>query len=98
MDSRKPLRPNYRNKGMKKVLEETIAPQRNYATTAGIRIGQTFAMKGSEVSLTVKKTGLDVVRSRVDDIRKETRWERQVHRTSVNALCQLHEHYVDGKR
>ena len=38
MDSRKPLRPNFRKGGMKKVLEEELAARSNYATTAGIRV------------------------------------------------------------
>ena len=33
MDSRKPLRPNFRKGGMKKVLEEELAARCNYATT-----------------------------------------------------------------
>ena len=43
---------------MKKVLEETAAPQRIYATTTGKRVGETPGVKGSfwlEVLETVEK-------------------------------------------
>ena len=47
IDSRKPLQPNFRKGGMKKVLEEEIAAQRNYATTAGICVEESFGAKTS---------------------------------------------------
>ena len=47
MDSRKPLRPNFRKGGMKKVLEEEMAAKNNYATTAGIRVGESAGAKTS---------------------------------------------------
>ena len=57
-------------------------------------------MKGSfwpEVLETTEKTGLDVVRSRADDI--QTGWEYPVDRTSVNPLChELHDVNVDERR
>ena len=34
MDSQKPLRPNFRKGGMKKVLEEELTARSNYMTTA----------------------------------------------------------------
>ena len=37
MDTRKPLRPNFRKGGMKKVLEEEIEVKINYVTTAEMR-------------------------------------------------------------
>ena len=45
-----------------------------------------------------EKTELDTVRNTADDIQKVTGWECPVDRTSVNALCQLHEIYIDEKR
>ena len=62
MDSRKPLRPNFQNGGMKKVPKEAAAPKRSYVTTAGI--GETPGVKGSfrpKVLKTVEKIGLDTV-------------------------------------
>ena len=32
---------------MKKVLEETVTPQRSYTTTANIRVGESSGVKGS---------------------------------------------------
>ena len=75
------------------MLEETMASQRSYATTAWIRVGESSGVKGSfwpEVLVTAEKSGLDMVHSQADDIRKATRWECLVDRTSMNCLCQLH--------
>ena len=47
IDSRKPVLPNFRKCGMKKVLEEELAAKRNYATIAGIRVGETSRAKAS---------------------------------------------------
>ena len=47
MDSRKPLGPNFRKGGMKKVLEEEITVKRNYATTTRIRVGESSRAKAS---------------------------------------------------
>ena len=101
MDSHKPLRPNFRNGGMKKELEETVTPQRNYATTVGIRVGEGSGVKGTfwpEIIDAAETSVTDVVRSQADDIRKPTRWEWPVDHTSVDALCQLHEVYIEEKR
>ena len=48
MDSRKPLRSNFRKGSMKKVLEEEIAAKGNYATTVGICVGES---SGAKISL-----------------------------------------------
>ena len=47
MDSRKPLRPNYRNGGMNKEVKVTTTPQRNFVVTTGIRVGESSRVKGS---------------------------------------------------
>ena len=47
MDSLKPLRPNFKKGGMKKVLEEEMKTKNNYATTVGIRVGETSRAKAS---------------------------------------------------
>ena len=47
MDSWKPLRPNFRKGGMKKVLEEEIAAKSNYVTTVGIHVDDTSRAKAS---------------------------------------------------
>ena len=47
MDSQKPLRPNFRKGGMKKVLEEEIAANHNYVITAGIGVSESFGAKTS---------------------------------------------------
>ena len=46
----------------------------------------------------MEKNELDTVKGKADDIHKEIGWKCPVDRTSVNALCQLHEVYVDEKR
>ena len=100
MESRKPLRPNFRKGGMKKVLEEETTA-RNYAMAAGIRVGEKSEPKTSfwpGVLETMEMSGVEEVRSKADDVRKATGWECPVDRSSVHALCQLHEVYVDKKR
>ena len=47
MDSRKPLRPNFRKGDMKKVLEKEIAAKSNYVKTAGIHVGESSGAKAS---------------------------------------------------
>ena len=47
MDSWKPLRPNFRKGGMKKVLEDELAARSNYATTAGVRVGESSGARKS---------------------------------------------------
>jgi hypothetical protein len=101
MDSRKPLRPNFRKGGMKKVLEEEIAAKNNYATTVVIRVGESAEVKTSfwPVALEItEKIDSNEIRSTADGIREATGWECPVDKNSVYALCQLHEVYVDGKR
>ena len=101
MDSRKPLRPNFRKGGMKKILEEEISAKNNYATTAGIRVGESSGTQASfwpEVLEISKRADHDEVRSAAECIREATGWECPVDKNSVHALCQLHEVYVDEKR
>jgi hypothetical protein len=47
MDSWKPLRPNFRKGDLKKVLEEEVTAKGNYATTAGISVGESSGAKAS---------------------------------------------------
>ena len=71
MDSRKPLRPNFRKGGMKKVLEEATTAKRNYATTAGIRVGESSGAKASfwlEVVEIPEKTDSNEIQSTVESI------------------------------
>ena len=78
-----------------------MTPQRNYITTTKIRVGESSSVKGSfwpEVLETAEKFELDMVHSQDDDICKATGWECPVDWRSVNALCQLHEVYVEEKR
>ena len=70
----------------------TTTPQRNFAVTAEIRVGQSSGVKGSfwpAIVRTTENPKPNGVQSRVDDIRKAT--ERE-------CLCQLHEVYVEEKR
>jgi hypothetical protein len=86
---------------MRKVLEEEIAAKNNYATTAGIRVGESARAKTSfwPVMLkSTKKTDTNEMRSTAEGIREAMGWECPVDKNSVYALCQLHELYVDGKR
>jgi hypothetical protein len=45
MDTRKPLRTNYRKGGMKKVLEEEMAAKNDYVAIVGIRIRESAEVK-----------------------------------------------------
>ena len=79
---------------MKNVLEEDATAERNYETDPGIPIGQMSGRVFSfwpEMLDTAEKTGSD-------EIQEAARWECSVDRTSVNALCQLHEVYIEEKR
>ena len=101
MDSRKLLRPNYRNGGMKKEVEATTTPQRIFEVTAGIRVGETSGVKGSfwpAIVRTAENPEPNGVQSRADDIRKAMGWECPVDCATIDALCQLHEVYVEEKR
>ena len=101
MDSRKPLRPNFRKGGMKKVLEEELAARSNYATTAGICVGESSGAKASfwpEVLENTEKTDSNEIRNTAEGVREATGWECPVDKNSIYALCQLHEVYVDEKR
>ena len=69
MDSRKPLRPNFRKGGMKKILEEEIAVKSNYATTAEICVGESFGAKTSfepELLENPERTDSNEIRSTAD--------------------------------
>ena len=86
---------------MKKVLEEKLPVRSNYATTAGIRVGESSGAKVSfwpEVLENPEKTDSNKIRSTAEGIREATGWECLVDKNSVHALCQLHEVYVDEKR
>ena len=101
MDSCKPLRPNYRKGGMKKEIEATTAPQRNFAISAGIRVGEMTKVKGRfwpEIRKAAENLGPNGVQSQSHEICKATGWEFPVDRASIDALCQLHEVYVEEKR
>ena len=85
---------------MKKVLEEEIAAKRNYTTTVGIRVGESFGAKvsfWSEVLENPEKTDSNEIQSTVECIRKAMGWECPIDKNSVHALGQLHEVYVDEK-
>ena len=82
---------------MKKVLEEELAARSNYATTAGIRVGESSGAKASfwpEVLENPEKTDSNDIRSTAEGIREATGWECPVDKNSVYALCQLHEVFV----
>jgi hypothetical protein len=100
MDSRKLLRTNYRKGGMKKILEEEIAARNSYVSTLGIRVGESTTTSSfwPKVLEAVKDTGSSEIRSKADEVREATGWECPVDRTSVEALCQLHDVFVDEKR
>jgi hypothetical protein len=86
---------------MKKVLEEEIAAKNNYATTVGIRVGESAGAKTSfwPVALeSTEKTDTNEIRSTAEGIWEATGWECPVDKNSVYALYQLHELYVDGIR
>ena len=86
---------------MKKVLEEEITAKSNYATIAGIRVGESSEAKASfwpEVLENTEKTDTNEIRSTAEGIQEATGWECPVDKNSVHALCQLHEVYVDEKR
>ena len=62
----------------------------NYTMTVGIHVGETSGMKASfwlEVLGTTKKSRYDEIGSKSDEVRK-----------SINALCELHEVYIEEKR
>ena len=83
------------------VLEEEIAARSNYATTAGIRVGESSGAKTSfwlEVLGNPERTDSNEIRSTAEGIRKATGWQCPVDRNRVYALCQLHEVYVDEKQ
>jgi hypothetical protein len=44
------------------------------------------------------KTGVSEIRSTTDKVREATGWECPVDRTSIQALCQLHNVFVDEER
>jgi hypothetical protein len=100
MDSRKPLRTNYRKGGMKKILEEEIAARNSYVSTLGIRVGDfaTTSWFWPKVLEAVKESATSEIRSKADEVREATGWECPVDRTSVEALCQIHEVFMDEKR
>ena len=83
-----------------KVLEEELAARSNYATIAGICVGESSGAKASfwpEVLENTEKTDSNEIRSTTEGIRETTGWECPVDKNSVHALCQLHEVYVDEK-
>ena len=101
MDSQKPLRLNFRKGGMKKVLEEELAARGNYATTAGICVGESSGAKTSfwpEVLENTEKIDSNEIRNTAEGVREATGWECPVDKNSIHALCQLHEVYVDEKQ
>ena len=86
---------------MKKVLEEEIDVESNYATTEGIRVGQTSRAKACfwpEVLEISEKTYSDEIWTTLEGIWEATGWECPVDKISVYALCQVHEVYIDEKR
>ena len=83
------------------MLEEELAARSNYATTAGICVGESSGAKTSfwpEVLENTEKTDSTEIRSTAEGVREATGWECPVDKNSVYALCQLHEVYVDEKR
>ena len=100
MDSRNPLRPNFRKGGMKKVLEEEMAVRSNYVTTTGIRVGDSSGAKASfwpEVLENPEKINSSEIRDTEEGIWEAIGWECLVDKNSVYTLCQLHQVYVDEK-
>jgi hypothetical protein len=101
MDTRKPLRTNFRKGGMKKILEKEMAAKNNYVATAGIRVRESAEAKTSfwPVALeTIGKADTNEIRSAAEGIREATGWECPVDKSCMYGLCQFHELYVDGKR
>ena len=85
---------------MKKFLEEEIVMKRNYATTVGIRVGDSSGSNTSfwsEVLEISEKADFDEIWSTTEGIWEATGWECPVDKNSIHALCQLHEVYVDEK-
>jgi hypothetical protein len=75
---------------MKKVLEEEIVAKNNYATTAGIRVGESAGAKTSfwPVALeSTEKANTNEIRYTAEGIREATGWECPVDKNSVYALC-----------
>ena len=71
MDSQKPLRPNFRKGGMKKVLEEELPARSNYATTAGICVGESSGAKTSfwpELLENPERTDSNEIRSTAESV------------------------------
>ena len=85
---------------MKKVQEEEIEAKSNYATTAGIHMGESSGENASFWSKVLEipeKTDSNEIQSTAEGIREVTGWECPADKNNVYALCQLHEVYVDEK-
>jgi hypothetical protein len=85
---------------MKKILEEEIVARNSYVSTLGICVGESTTTSSfwPKVLEAVKDTGSSEIYSKADEVREATRWECPVDWTSVEALCQLHDVFVDEKR
>ena len=73
----------------------------NYATTAGICVGETSRAKASfwpKVAKISGKTDSYEIQSTTEGIQEAMEWECPVDKNSVYALCPLHEVHIDEKQ
>ena len=84
----KPLWPNFRKGGMKKVLEEEIVAKSNYATITRICVAESSGAKTSfwpKVLEILKKADFDEIQSTTEGIREVTRWECPLDKNIIHA-------------